>query len=77
LKGRKVHRRFLPGAFWRSTRRLVWARLMADGKMKGRPRSSLDTIVAAIAMANDCLVVTDNEKDFEGIEIFNPIRVAK
>ena len=43
---------------------LIWARLMADGKAAGRPRSGLDMIVAAVAGANDCMVVTDNEKDF-------------
>ena len=53
---------------------LVWARLMAEGKAKGRPRSGLDTIIAAVAEANGCVVVTDNEKDFEGIEIVNPLR---
>ncbi|HWK46427.1 MAG TPA: PIN domain-containing protein [Stellaceae bacterium] len=53
---------------------LIWARLMADGKASGRPRSALDTIIAAVAEANDCVVVTDNEKDFAGIEIVNPIR---
>jgi predicted nucleic acid-binding protein len=53
---------------------LVWARLMADGTARGRPRSGLDTIVAAVAEANDCVVVTDNVSDFEGIEILNPIR---
>ena len=52
---------------------LVWARLMAEGKSKGRPRSALDMIIAAIAEANDCTVVTGNEKDFRGIEIFNPL----
>lgn len=56
---------------------LVWARLMADGKAQGRPRSALDTIIAAVAEAHECTVVTDNEKDFEGIEIINPIRVPK
>ena len=56
---------------------LIWARLMADGKAKGRPRSSLDTIIAAVAEANDCVVVTDNEKDFAGIEVLNPLRSAK
>jgi len=55
---------------------LVWARLMADGKAKGRPRSGLDTIIAAIAEANDCIVVTDNERDFEDIQVLNPIRGA-
>jgi toxin FitB len=53
---------------------LVWARLMAEGKAKGRPRSALDTMIAAVAEANDCIVVTDNEKDFEDIEIINPLR---
>jgi predicted nucleic acid-binding protein len=55
---------------------LVWARLMADGKDKGRPRSGLDTIIAAVAEANECVLVTDNERDFDGIEIVNPIRGA-
>jgi predicted nucleic acid-binding protein len=53
---------------------LIWARLMAEGTAKGRPRSALDTIVAAIAVANDCIVVTDNEKDFADIAIINPLR---
>ena len=55
---------------------LIWARLMADGKATGRPRSGLDMIVAAIADANDCLVVTDNEKDFAGLPYINPLREA-
>jgi predicted nucleic acid-binding protein len=53
---------------------LVWARLMADGTAKGRPRSALDMIIAAIAEANDCIVVTDNEKDFTGLKFVNPLR---
>jgi predicted nucleic acid-binding protein len=53
---------------------LVWARLMADGKAKGRPRSALDMIIAAVAEANDCVVVTDNEEDFTAIETLNPLR---
>lgn len=53
---------------------LVWARLMAEGTAKGKPRSALDTIIAAVAEANDCVVVTDNEKHFPDIEIFNPLR---
>lgn len=53
---------------------LTWARLMADGKARGRPRAALDTIIAAIAEANNCIVVTDNEKDFEGVDIINPMR---
>lgn len=46
---------------------------MARGKATGRPRSALDTIVAAIAQSNGCIVVTDNERDFHGVEIINPL----
>jgi predicted nucleic acid-binding protein len=53
---------------------LIWARLMADGKSKGRARSGQDMIIAAVAEVHDCVVVTDNEKDFPGIEIVNPLR---
>lgn len=47
---------------------------MAEGKAQGRPRSALDTIIAAVAEANECVVVTDNEKDFAGVEVINPMR---
>jgi hypothetical protein len=47
---------------------------MADGKAKEQPRSALDTIIAAVAEANGCIVVSDNEKDFAGIEMINPLR---
>jgi predicted nucleic acid-binding protein len=53
---------------------LVWARLMAEGKAAGRPRSGLDMIIAAVAGSNDCVVVTDNERDFVGLQIVNPMR---
>ena len=53
---------------------LIWGELMAQGKAAGRPRSALDTIVAAIAQCNGCIVVIDNQPDFDGIEIINPIR---
>jgi len=55
---------------------LIWARLMAEGTAAGRPRSGIDMVIAAVAEANDCLVVTDNERDFAGLEIVNPLRTA-
>ncbi len=55
----------------------IWARLMSDGTAAGKPRSVLDMIIAAVAEANDCAVVTDNEKDFAGIKVVNPIRAAE
>lgn len=54
----------------------AWARLMSDGKTAGRPRNALDTIIAATAETNGCLVVTDNERDFTGVETLNPMRGA-
>lgn len=55
---------------------LIWAKLMAEGSAKGRPRSALDMIVAAVAEAHDCVVVTDNEKDFAGLKFINPLRAG-
>jgi predicted nucleic acid-binding protein len=55
---------------------LIWARLMADATAKGRPRSPLDMIVAAVAEANDCVIVTENEKHFAGLRIVNPMRAV-
>ena len=56
---------------------LAWARLIADGKARGRPCSALDAIIAAVADVNGCVVVTDNERDFEGVEIVNPLRPGR
>jgi predicted nucleic acid-binding protein len=56
---------------------LIWARLMAEGITRGRPRSTLDMLLAAIAIANDCIVVTANERHFQGIPLVNPLRPPK
>ena len=53
---------------------LIWARLMADGNARARPRSALDAAIAAVAEANHCVVVTNNEKDFADVEFVNPLR---
>jgi predicted nucleic acid-binding protein len=55
---------------------LVWGRLMSEGTAAGRPRSGFDMVVAAIAEVNECVLVTDNERHFHGIKIFNPIRAG-
>jgi predicted nucleic acid-binding protein len=36
------------------------------------PRSTLDMMIAAVADANGCVVITANEKDFAGLKIVNP-----
>jgi predicted nucleic acid-binding protein len=53
---------------------LIWARLMSQGTVERHPRSGFDMVVAAIAVANDCIVVTDNEKHFSGLRLLNPLR---
>ncbi len=48
---------------------------MAEGRASGQPRSALDMMVAAIARANGCAVVTDNERHFRRVMPFlNPMR---
>lgn len=47
---------------------------MAEGTAQGRSRSALDMIIAAIAIANTCTMVTDNERDFAGLMILNPMK---
>jgi len=47
---------------------------MAEGTAKEGPRSALDMIIAAIAEANGCVIVIDNQKDFSGLKFFNPLR---
>jgi toxin FitB len=56
---------------------MVWAQLMAEGTTMGRPRSALDMIIGAVARTNGCVIVTDNEKDFTEVDVFNPLRAGK
>lgn len=53
---------------------LIWAQLMVDGTANGQPPSPLDMIVAAVAEANDCVIVTENAKHFAGLKVVNPMR---
>ncbi|HKT73483.1 MAG TPA: type II toxin-antitoxin system VapC family toxin [Steroidobacteraceae bacterium] len=52
---------------------LIWAQLMADGTAEGRPRSALDMIIASVAQANLCTIVTDNTRHFPGVQTLNPM----
>src|SRR5271170_6236353 len=58
------------------TAALIWAWLMSEGTAAGRPRSALDMMLASIAEANGCIVVTDNERHFAGVKILNPLRTT-
>jgi hypothetical protein len=54
---------------------LEWARLMAEGSASGRSRSAVDMVIAAIAVANNCVVASANERHFGGVVPFvNPLR---
>ena len=54
---------------------IEWGRIMAAGTKAGQPRSALDMIIAAIAMTTECVLVTDNERDFQNvIACLNPLR---
>ncbi|MDK4739725.1 PIN domain-containing protein [Rhizobium sp. CNPSo 3464] len=53
---------------------LVWAQLMAEGRAAGRQRDPMDMLIASVAIANECIIVTHNEADFWGLDIINPLR---
>jgi predicted nucleic acid-binding protein len=50
---------------------------MSEGRAAGKPRSDLDMIVAAVAETNECVIVTDNEKHFSGLDVLNPQRTSR
>lgn len=54
---------------------LEWARIMSEGTTAGRPRSALDVVVAATAVAHGLTVATANERHFRdtGVPWFNPM----
>jgi tRNA(fMet)-specific endonuclease VapC len=44
-----------------------YGRLRAELEKKGRPVGSLDMLIAAHALSLDCILVTNNEKEFKRI----------
>ncbi|MEF0943253.1 PIN domain-containing protein [Rhizobium sp. BR 362] len=53
---------------------LIWAQLMAEGRAAGRQRDPMEMLIASVAIANECTIATDNEADFWGLDIVNPLR---
>ena len=55
-----------------------WASLVAQGARAGRPLPTVDSLIAATALAFDLTIVTRNTRDFEGIgaRIINPWEAA-
>ena len=50
---------------------LVWGNYVVKA---GRPLPVRDSIIAATALANNLEVVTENTKDFIGVETINPLK---
>jgi hypothetical protein len=44
-----------------------WASLVADSIRSGRPLPTVDSLIAATALAHDLAIVTRNTRDFEGV----------
>jgi predicted nucleic acid-binding protein len=51
-----------------------WGQLTGMLEKKGKPMSVMDSLIAAVALHNNFVLVTRNEIDFEnaGVKIFNP-----
>jgi predicted nucleic acid-binding protein len=53
---------------------LIWGRLVSEREKAGLPCAPVDMIYAAIAEANDCVLVTDGEERFAGLPVLNPLK---
>jgi predicted nucleic acid-binding protein len=55
-----------------------WASLVAQGARTGMPLPTVDSLIAATALAYDLTIVTRNTRDFEGVgaTIVNPWGLA-
>ena len=52
---------------WDEKAAVIYANIRADLKAKGKPIGNMDMLIAAVAMANELIVVTNNEKEFKRI----------
>lgn len=52
----------------------IWARLMSERSQACLSCPPVDMMYAAIAEANGCILVTDNEDRFTGLNVLNPMK---
>lgn len=57
---------------------LKWGELLGRLERMGRPPAAIDSLIAVIALANSCALVTRNEPDFNdtGLDVVNPWKQA-
>lgn len=53
---------------------MIWAEYMSNGTKSGKNRPYTDTMIGSIGKANNCTIITNNERDFLDFEVFNPMR---
>lgn len=53
---------------------LRWGEITAAAERVGKTMPAMDSLIAAIAIHNDCVIVTRNQQDFveSGVQIINP-----
>jgi tRNA(fMet)-specific endonuclease VapC len=53
---------------------LAWGELVGQLERRGRVLGAMDSLVAALALAHTCVLVTRNEADFQdtGLNVLNP-----
>jgi toxin FitB len=56
---------------------MIWGRLMAEDRKAGHSHSAFDRMIASVAVAHDCTVITCNEKEFAGVKCINPTHAHK
>lgn len=56
-----------------------WASLVVEGVRSGRPLPTVDSLIAATALAHDLIMVTRNTRDFYGVGVstINPWAVPR
>ena len=54
----------------------IWARLVFEREAADLPRAPVDMMYAAIAEANDCVLVTDADERFTGLNVINPTKIS-